>query len=153
MRVWLSPYYIVTDPVKIYVEPLTLLQIPSHFITDPSHFDIYPTKFRYVSNYVWTYIRTEFLTVPITFYNRSDHILLHIRAHYFKDPNTLCKQRIGMDLWNSGNGCFGAIWEQLCIPALFSIVEFCTLHGRVPMHEGLFLRINSDSEEARGSPW
>jgi len=37
--------------------------------------------------------------------------------------------------------------------ALFSIVESCLLHGIAPVYKGRFSKINSDSEEARGSPW
>jgi hypothetical protein len=127
-----------------------LLQIRSYFITDPSHFDIYPTTSRYVSHRVLTHIRTQFLTDPSTFYYRSEHILLQIRARFVTDPNTLCKQRIDMELWNSGNRYFDTIWGQLCTPALFSVVEFCTLQSRVPVYKGLFFIINSDSERLEG---
>jgi hypothetical protein len=129
--------HIVTNSITFYYRSITFWHI-SHQIS-------LRIKLRLdISEQSFLKIRSHFITDPITFYYRSERI-------FFKDPNTFCKQRVDMGLWNSGNGCFDAIWVQLCIPALFSIVEFCTL--QVPMHKGLFFRINSDSEEARGSPW
>jgi hypothetical protein len=123
----------------------------THIVTNPIIFYYRSITFWHISHHISLHIKSRLDTHPNTISYRSDHILLQIRAYFVTDPNTLCKQRIDMELCNSGNGYFDTIWGQLCTPALFFVVEFCTLQSTVPVYKGLFFIINSDSERLEGN--